>query len=147
MSTPASMCCVAAVWRSMCGVTRWEMPAALAALARRERIAAVGSGSWGGWKGGGVREIEFAARLQIGLGQAGYPVVGQEDLSLAATLAHQSNRSAWQVDVLVSEANDLMHANAGGHHQGDGKKCRGLVGSFLDESYVDGAGIHACGLL
>lgn len=45
MSTPASISWVAAVWRSMCGVTRAVMPAARAAFARRERMAGAVSGS------------------------------------------------------------------------------------------------------
>ncbi len=40
-----------------------------------------------------VREVERAACSEIGLGQLGYPVICQEDLSLAAALAHESNRS------------------------------------------------------
>lgn len=45
MSTPASISCVAAVWRSMRGVTRVEIPAAAAAFVSLDRMAGGVSGS------------------------------------------------------------------------------------------------------
>jgi len=45
MSTPASISCVAAVWRSMWGVTRVEIPAAAAAFVSLDRMAGGVSGS------------------------------------------------------------------------------------------------------
>jgi len=64
------------------------------------------------------------------LREAGYPVVGEEDLALAATLAEQSDAPARKVDVLADQPDDLVHPHARADHQGDGEQCRRLVRSL-----------------
>jgi hypothetical protein len=71
-----------------------------------------------------VLDAELGARLEVRDREPVDPVVGEEDLALAATLADDAHAAARQIDVLAPDADDLVHAHARGHHQGHSEQSR-----------------------